>query len=41
MERALLTEAQRKRILEEIIDGESAIGPSFTRIMPKIKRSAV
>jgi hypothetical protein len=41
LERALLTEAQRKRILEEIIDGESAIGPSFTRIMPKIKRSAV
>ncbi|WP_175942356.1 AAA family ATPase [Caballeronia sp. BCC1704] len=41
LERALLTEAQRKRILEEIIDGESAIGPSFTRIMPRIQRSAV
>ncbi|MEN8506309.1 MULTISPECIES: AAA family ATPase [Paraburkholderia] len=40
LERALLTEAQRKRILEEIIDGESAIGPSFTRVMPKIKRAA-
>ncbi|MEZ2352133.1 AAA family ATPase [Caballeronia sp. RCC_10] len=39
LERALLTEAQRKRILEEIIDGESAIGPSFTRVMPKIKRA--
>ncbi|HIH2750534.1 TniB family NTP-binding protein [Burkholderia aenigmatica] len=40
LERALLTEAQRKRILEEILDGESAIGPSFTRVMPKIKRVA-
>lgn len=38
LERALLNEAQRKRILEEIIDGETVIGPSFTRVMPKPKR---
>jgi hypothetical protein len=40
LERALLNEAQRKRILEEIVDGETAIGPSFTRVMPKLKRAA-
>lgn len=40
LERALLNEAQRKRILEEVIDGETAIGPSFIRAMPKIKRAA-
>jgi energy-coupling factor transporter ATP-binding protein EcfA2 len=40
LERALLNEGQRKRILEEIIDGETAIGPSFTRVMPKLKRPA-
>lgn len=40
LERALLTEAQRKRILEEILDGETAVGPSFTRVMPKFKRAA-
>jgi len=39
LERALLNEAQRKRILEEILDGETAVGPSFTRVMPKIKRA--
>lgn len=39
LKRALLNEAQRKRILEEILDGEAAIGPSLTRIMPKPKRS--
>ncbi|REG51068.1 TniB protein [Paraburkholderia sp. BL6669N2] len=41
LERALLNEAQRNRILEEIIDGETAIGPSFTRMMPKTKRAVV
>lgn len=35
LRRASLTEAQRTRILEEILDGETAIGPSFTRIFPK------
>lgn len=40
LERALLTEAQRKRILEEILDGETAVGPSFTRVMPKFRRAA-
>jgi energy-coupling factor transporter ATP-binding protein EcfA2 len=40
LKRALLTEAQRKRILEEILDGESAIGPSFTRILPAVGRVA-
>ncbi|KVU02573.1 ATPase [Burkholderia ubonensis] len=38
LKRALLNEAQRKRILEEILDGEAAIGPSLTRIMPKPTR---
>ena len=41
LERALLNEAQRKRILEEIIDGEAAIVPSFTRTMPENKLAAV
>jgi hypothetical protein len=40
LNRALLTEAQRKRILEEILDGETEIGPSFTRIMPDVERAA-
>lgn len=35
LRRALLTEAQRKQILEEIIDGESAINPGLTRTMPR------
>ncbi|WP_374703673.1 AAA family ATPase [Burkholderia sp. WAC0059] len=33
LERALLTEAQRNKILEEILEGEEAINPSLTRIM--------
>ncbi|KVD82421.1 AAA family ATPase [Burkholderia ubonensis] len=41
LKRALLNEAQRKRILEEILDGEAAIGPSLTRIMPKPTRPVV
>nr|WP_175802396.1 AAA family ATPase [Burkholderia anthina] len=40
LKRALLTEAQRTRILEEILDGESAIRPSFTRVFPKAPRIA-
>jgi hypothetical protein len=39
LERALLTEAQRARILEEILDGEAAINPGLTRVMPKPQRS--
>ncbi|WP_199026588.1 AAA family ATPase [Ralstonia sp. ASV6] len=39
LKRALLNEAQRTRILEEIIDGETAIGPSLTRVMFKPQRS--
>ncbi|MFP3801663.1 ATP-binding protein [Paraburkholderia sp. SIMBA_027] len=33
LERALLTEAQRRKILDEILDGEAAIEPSFIRIL--------
>lgn len=33
LRRALLTEAQRKQILEEILDGEAAINPGLTRRM--------
>lgn len=33
--RALLTDAQRHRILEEILDGEAAINPALTRTMPR------
>ncbi|KWH62967.1 MULTISPECIES: ATP-binding protein [Burkholderia cepacia complex] len=40
LKRALLNEAQRKRILEEILDGETAIGPSLTRVMPQPQRPA-
>lgn len=40
LERALLTDAQRTRILEEILEGEAAINPSLTRNMPRIKTSA-
>lgn len=40
LQRALLTEAQRARILEEILDGETAIGPSLTRALPKPQRAA-
>jgi energy-coupling factor transporter ATP-binding protein EcfA2 len=39
LKRALLNEAQHKRILEEIVDGEAAIGPSLIRVMPKLQRS--
>lgn len=39
LKRALLNEAQHKRILEEIIEGEAAIGPSLTRVMPTMQRS--
>lgn len=35
LRRALLTEAQRIQILEEILDGEAAINPGLTRTMPK------
>lgn len=35
LRRALLTEAQRTKILEEILDGEAAINPGLTRTMPK------
>ncbi len=35
LRRALLTEAQRKQILEEILDGEAAINPGLTRNMPR------
>ena len=38
LERALLTEAQRAQILEEILEGESAINPGLTRVMPTVKR---
>ncbi len=41
LRRALLTEAQRKQILEEIIDGESAINPGLTRTMPRAQKSPV
>lgn len=40
LKRALLNEGQRKKILEETIDGEAAIGPGLTRIVPKFPRSA-
>ena len=32
---ALLSELQRQRILEEILDGEAAINPALTRLLPK------
>lgn len=35
LRRALLTEAQRHQILEEIMDGEAAINPGLTRTMPR------
>jgi energy-coupling factor transporter ATP-binding protein EcfA2 len=41
LRRALLTEAQRKQILEEIIDGESAINPGLTRTMPHTQNRPV
>lgn len=36
LRRALLTEAQRIQILEEILDGEAAINPGLTRTLPKL-----
>lgn len=39
LRRALLTEAQRIRILEEIYDGEAAINPGLTRTMPSAPRT--
>nr|WP_321845956.1 ATP-binding protein [Paraburkholderia bannensis] len=33
LQRALLNEAQRRKILDEILDGEAAIEPSFMRIL--------
>ena len=41
LRRALITEAQRKRILEEIYEGEAAINPSLTRTMPSATRTKV
>ncbi|RAS29787.1 ATP-binding protein [Paraburkholderia bryophila] len=38
LERALLTEAQRERILDEILDGESAIEPSLMRVLSATRR---
>ena len=40
LRRALLTEAQRDRILAEILDGEEAINPGLTRIMRGPQRQA-
>lgn len=37
LERALMTDAQRTRILDEILEGEAAINPSLTRNLPRIK----
>lgn len=37
---ALLSEAQRNRILEEILEGEAAINPGLTRVMPKLPKSS-
>lgn len=41
LRRALLSEAQRKQILEEILDGESAINPGLTRTMPRTQTRTV
>lgn len=38
LRRALLTEAQRKQILEEILDGEAAINPGLIRTLPPMRR---
>jgi hypothetical protein len=40
LRRALLTEAQRHQILEEILEGEAAINPGLTRTMPRTTVSA-
>jgi hypothetical protein len=41
LRRALLMEAQRIRILEEIYDGEAAIIPGLNRTMPAAPRTKV
>lgn len=40
LRRGLLTEAQRDRILSEILDGEEAINPGLTRVMRTQRRQA-
>ncbi|MFL9887353.1 ATP-binding protein [Paraburkholderia agricolaris] len=40
LERALLTEAQRERILDEILDGESAIEPSLMRVLSATRQES-
>lgn len=40
LHRALLTEAQRHKILEEILEGEAAINPGVTRTMPRLPSPA-
>lgn len=40
LRRALLTEAQRHQILEEILEGEAAINPGLTRTMPRAPAGA-
>lgn len=37
---ALLSELQRRQILEEILEGEAAINPGLTRVMPKLPKSS-
>lgn len=37
--RALLTEAQRHQMLQEILEGEAAINPGLTRTMPRLPGS--
>jgi len=37
---ALLSELQRQQILEEILDGEAAINPGLTRVMPKLPKAS-
>jgi hypothetical protein len=40
LRRALLTEAQRHQILEEILEGEAAINPSLTRTMARPRNAS-
>lgn len=37
LQRALLTDAQRLQILDEILDGETAINPGLTRTLPSLQ----
>ena len=37
---ALLSELLRQQILQEILDGEAAINPGLTRVMPKVARGS-